>query len=214
MRMRSSTTVWAVLATVAAAALGVALGEGLQTPGAPGPLASATPSVPPAQHSAAAKAHASAANTAGAQAAPCGASPQANPFAAQTPCTAVRAAPATLPSALPELQQALDSVDPCAGQRSGCRRSAHPFEVTLVRQLETLALADTGATRVALALQLQRQRLREGLQASDSMQVAQDADLQRSVALLAEAVAVGDPQALRYRDSLGEDGARLLHTGR
>lgn len=149
-----------------------------------------------------------------ADAAPCvDASDHASPFAAASPCASA-VVTQTVPENLVELKQALNSVDPCAGQRRDCRASAHPYEKVLVRQLETLALTDAPGTRVALALQLQSQRARDGYHAENTAQRNQDSTLQRSVALLAEAAAAGDAQALRYRDSLGPEGARLLHTGR
>jgi len=144
---------------------------------------------------------------------PCDGSDQASPFAVAAPCGAAVAPPAVSAS-LPELQQALNSVDPCASQRRDCRGNADPREKVLVQQLETLALTDAPGTRVALALQLQRQRAREGYNAENTAQRNQDSTLQRSVALLAEAAAAGDVQAQRYRDALGPEGARLLHTGR
>ncbi|MGQ0711349.1 MAG: hypothetical protein ACT4NV_16575 [Rhodoferax sp.] len=213
MRIRLSPFAWAVLVTVGAAALGVQLGSSATDASVPtqvsvGPVAAvaAGTALQPVQASAVADP--------AAQPGACGGSAQANPFAAQAQCANAARAPAPLPGNLSEVQQALDSVDPCAGQGGACRRGAHPFEATLVRQLETLALDQGPSARVALALQLQRQRAREGLQLQDAAHVAQDADLQRAVALLAEAAAVGDPQALRYREALGAEGARLLHTGR
>ncbi|MGQ0711347.1 MAG: hypothetical protein ACT4NV_16565 [Rhodoferax sp.] len=143
---------------------------------------------------------------------PCGDSTGASPFAAPTPCAAPGPV-AVAPAKLAELKQALDAVDPCAGQRRDCRRAAPAQEKMLVKQLEDLAVKAPTA-RVTLALQLQRQREREGLHLEDAHQRNLDTELQRSVALLAEAVAAGDAQALRIRDALGPQGARLLHTGR
>ncbi|HWW08305.1 hypothetical protein [Collimonas sp.] len=62
-------------------------------------------------------------------------------------------------------------------------------------------------------MQLQRQEQRSGRQILNETDVAQDPQLQRAVALLAEAVAAGNVDAQRVRDAMG-DHAKLLHTGR
>lgn len=149
---------------------------------------------------------------------PCGSSMSANPFTPNTDCspTSASSPPAggLPPVRVQDVVDALHTVDPCINAAHACGRSPHAYESTLAHQLETLGLqGDTGA-RVALALQLQKQRQREGYQAFDHQQVAQDTQLQRAVALLAESAAAGDTQALAIRDRLGEEERRLLHTGR
>ena len=86
-------------------------------------------------------------------------------------------------------------------------------EASLVDRLEYLTKQGSSQARFELGMQLQRREERTGRQPLNAADVAEDTQLQRAVALLAEAVAAGNPDAQRFKDALG-DRARLLHTGR
>lgn len=93
-----------------------------------------------------------------------------------------------------------------------CNNSASA-EASKVSQLEELTRRGNSQARFELSMQLQREEQRSGRQILNEADVAQDQQLQRAVALLAEAVAAGNADAQRVRDSMG-DQAKLLHTGR
>ncbi|WP_092359176.1 hypothetical protein [Collimonas sp. OK242] len=93
-----------------------------------------------------------------------------------------------------------------------CNNSA-PAEASMVSQLEELTRRGNSQAQFELSKQLQRQEQRSGRQMLNEADVAQDPQLQRAVALLAEAVAGGNVEAQSVRDAMG-DHAKLLHTGR
>ena len=108
----------------------------------------------------------------------------------------------------------LRELDPCKESlRSDHCNRAPPVEAKLVERLEDMTRAGDSQARFELAMQLQRQEERTGRVLRNGRDVAQDTDLQRAVALVAEAAAAGNPDAVRFKDSI-EDGGRLFHTGR
>ncbi|MBI3525475.1 MAG: hypothetical protein HY066_13315 [Betaproteobacteria bacterium] len=86
-------------------------------------------------------------------------------------------------------------------------------EASLTDRLEYLSGQGNSQARFELAIQLQRQAQSAGRRPLNAADIAENTQLQRAVALLAEAVAAGNPDAQRFKDAMG-DHARLLHTGR
>jgi hypothetical protein len=122
-------------------------------------------------------------------------------------------------SAAASIGKTLHELEPCntlhrngSGASADCNQSAST-EASKVAQLEELTRRGNSQARFELSMQLQRQEQRSGRQILNETDVAQDPQLQRAVALLAEAVAAGNVDAQRVRDAMG-DHAKLLHTGR
>lgn len=103
---------------------------------------------------------------------------------------------------------ACDSKTPSAG----CS-AARPAEAKLVERLEDMNRSGDSQARFELAMHLQRQEQRSGRALRNEADIAQDTNLQRAVALVAEAAAAGNSDAQRLTKSM-ENGARLFHTGR
>ncbi|WP_211473039.1 hypothetical protein [Collimonas humicola] len=156
----------------------------------------------------------------------CVANALASPFG-QTPAHCSSGSRASAPpatqaantSAAAAIGKTLHALEPCntphrngTGAPADCSNSASA-EAGMVSQLEELTRRGNSQARVELSMQLQRQEQRSGRQILNEADVAQDPQLQRAVALLAEAVAAGNADAQRVRDSMG-DSAKLLHTGR
>jgi hypothetical protein len=156
----------------------------------------------------------------------CAANALASPFG-QTPAHCSNGSDTSAPparqaadtSAAAAIGKTLHALEPCNTPRSNgtgapadCRHSA-AAEAGMVSQLEELTRQGNSQARVELSMQLQREEQRSGRQILNEADVAQDPQLQRAVALLAEAVAAGNVDAQKVRDSMG-DHARLLHTGR
>lgn len=87
-----------------------------------------------------------------------------------------------------------------------------PQEAEMAQRLEELVQRGDSRARFELGLQLQRQAQRAGRALNDA-DVAESQELQRSIALISEAIATGNPEAQRYAESLGRE-ARMFHTGR
>lgn len=110
--------------------------------------------------------------------------------------------------------KALLELNPCEGKSSSARCSrTHPVEAKLVERLEDMTRSGDSQARFELAMQLQRQEERSGRALHNHADIAQDTDLQRAVALVAEAAAAGNADAQRLKESM-EDGGKLFHTGR
>lgn len=110
--------------------------------------------------------------------------------------------------------KALRELNPCEGKSPSIRCSrTHPVEAKLVQRLEDMARSGNSQARFELAIQLQRQEERSGRALHNQADIAQDTNLQRAVALVAEAAAAGNADAQRLKESM-EDGGRIFHTGR
>lgn len=108
----------------------------------------------------------------------------------------------------------LRDLNACDGKApsAGCS-AARPAEVKLVERLEDMNRSGDSQARFELAMHLQRQEQRSGRALSNEADIAQDTNLQRAVALVAEAAAAGNTDAQRLTETM-ENGARLFHTGR
>jgi hypothetical protein len=160
---------------------------------------------------------ASAINTAIPNAHDCGADASANPYAQapldckQKPATPVAPVVSTANDAA-AVGKNLRELAHC-GNISGRCNDAAPVQEKLVTQLEDMSSKGNPQARYELALQLQRQEQGSDAKMPNADEVAANRNLQRSVALLTEAIAAGNEDAQKLRDSMG-DQARLLHTGR
>lgn len=132
--------------------------------------------------------------------------------AAPVPGQPDRAAAAAVATTLRSLEPCKPMRSPGAEQPGACRHAAQT-DAALMARLEELNRRGDAQARFELSMQLQRRQQGSGRRALDANEVAADSQLQRAVALLADAVEAGNLDAQSVRDGMGER-ARLLHTGR
>lgn len=150
----------------------------------------------------------------------CAASDPANPFrSANQDCTPVashtESAPIDAKIANANAQavgKALLDVGKCNGN-ARCNETQRTEVKQLTNRLENLTGQGDAQARFELAMAIQRDKEGLGRSLQNEADVAVDTDLQRAVALLAEAVAAGNADAIQFKQSLGSH-AKLLHTGR
>lgn len=105
-----------------------------------------------------------------------------------------------------------DRVQPGCKSEADMRPPTANDEAGLMHRLEELTQRGDPQAQFELAMQLQRRAQRAGRQMNEA-DVAESQELQRAVALIAEARAAGNIDAKRFGDALGNH-ERLLHTGR
>lgn len=145
-------------------------------------------------------------------------SSSANPFAVtnrdcrqKAPDTEVIAQQAKDASSIGKTLRDLNACDNKASS-ADCS-AARPAEAKLVERLEDMNRSGDSQARFELAMHLQRREQRSGRALGNETDIAQDTNLQRAVALVAEAAAAGNTDAQRLTETM-ENGARLFHTGR
>jgi hypothetical protein len=143
--------------------------------------------------------------------------PYANPYAQSEPNCKNK--PATLSSPIVSnssdaatVGKNLRELAHCNNTNAGCQAAA-PVQAKLIGKLEDMSGKGNPQAHYELALQLQRQEQGVDSKMPTADEIANNRNLQRSIALLAEAIAAGNEDAQKLRDSMG-DQARLLHTGR
>ncbi|HAT32597.1 MAG TPA: hypothetical protein DCW29_17665 [Janthinobacterium sp.] len=157
------------------------------------------------------------ADTPTARAAACVVNVGANPFAsggARCGAEADAAPPQAAPVNAVAIGGALRGLARCPdGRKSADCAPSVERKARLVAQLEELNRHGDAQAQFELGMQIQRTEQVPGRPALAAADVAGDATLQRAVALLAQAAAAGNADALRFRDASAQH-ARLLHTGR
>ncbi|MET3132591.1 hypothetical protein AAKU55_002868 [Oxalobacteraceae bacterium GrIS 1.11] len=138
--------------------------------------------------------------------APVGCATGANPFDTGAPCPASQhgAAPAGVAGrGAAAIGKTLRELERC---KSPCRLPASD-KAAMLGRLEDLSQGGDAQAQFELGLQASAGR------SLNDAEVADDYQLQRAVALMAQAAAAGNADAQRFRDASGEH-AKLLHTGR